>query len=76
MDPERSLVADRAQLLVTMGCGDECPFVPGAARLDWALQDPKKQPVETVRRIRDDIRERVTALQQARGWQQRTPNES
>lgn len=75
MDPERSRVADRAQLLVTMGCGDECPFVPRAARLDWELQDPKKQPVETVRRIRDDIRERVTALLQARGSRQRTPNE-
>lgn len=76
MDPERSVVADRAKRLVTMGCGDECPFVPGAARLDWELQDPTKQPVETVRRIRDDIRERVTALLQARLWRQRTPNES
>jgi len=68
-------VAERAQLLVTMGCGDECPYVPGAARLDWELPDPKNQPVETVRRIRDDIRERVTALVQAHGWR-RAPNES
>ena len=64
-------VADQAQLLVTMGCGDECPYVPGAERLDWELPDPKSQPVETVRRIRDDIRERVTALLQARGWRAR-----
>lgn len=68
-------VADTAQLLVTMGCGDECPYVPGAERLDWELSDPKNQPVETVRRIRDDIRERVTALLQAHGWR-RVPNES
>lgn len=68
-------VADTAQLLVTMGCGDECPYVPGAERLDWKLPDPKNQPVETVRRIRDDIRERVTALIHAHGWR-RTPNES
>lgn len=68
-------VADQAQLLVTMGCGDECPYVPGAERLDWQLPDPKSQPVETVRRIRDDIRERVTTLLQAHGWR-RGPNES
>lgn len=61
-------LAEQAQLLVTMGCGDACPYVPGMARLDWELPDPKGQPVEAVRRIRDDIREQVTTLLQARRW--------
>ena len=51
-----------AQLLITMGCGDECPYVPGVRRDDWPLDDPKGQPVERVRAIRDDIRARVEAL--------------
>ena len=46
----------QATLLVTMGCGDACPFVPGLKKIDWPLLDPKGQSVETVRRIRDDIR--------------------
>lgn len=54
--------AQQAQVLVTMGCGDQCPFVPGARIEDWPLQDPKGQPLETVRRIRDDIRTRVEDL--------------
>ena len=57
-----------ATLLVTMGCGDECPFVPGLQIDDWPLPDPKGQPIETVRKIRDDIRRRVLELMQARGW--------
>lgn len=57
-----------ASLLVTMGCGEECPFVPGVRRADWDLQDPKGQPVEVVRAIRDDIRKRVEALVRAEGW--------
>ena len=55
--PQR-LTADLARgstLLVTMGCGDECPFVPGLATDDWPLPDPKGQPIDTVRQIRDDI---------------------
>jgi arsenate reductase len=56
-----ALAAD-ADLIVTMGCGDECPYVPGLAREDWPLDDPKGQPTETVRAIRDDIRARVLAL--------------
>jgi arsenate reductase (thioredoxin) len=52
----------QAQLLVTMGCGDECPYVPGLRRDDWALEDPKGKPLERVRAIRDDIRGRVEAL--------------
>jgi arsenate reductase len=55
-------MASRAQLLITMGCGDACPFVPGLRRDDWPLEDPKGQPVERVREIRDDIRHRVEAL--------------
>lgn len=61
-------LAKGTALLVTMGCGEECPVVPGAEREDWPLQDPKGQPVETVRRIRDEIRGRVEALIAARGW--------
>lgn len=55
-------LARRAQVLVTMGCGDACPFVPGARIVDWPLQDPKGQPLEVVRAIRDDIRARVEDL--------------
>jgi len=54
-----SELAAEAQLLITMGCGDECPYVPGVRRDDWPLDDPKGQPVEHVRAIRDDIRARV-----------------
>ena len=55
-------LAAGAQLLITMGCGDECPYVPWVRRDDWPLDDPKGQPVERVRAIRDDIRARVEAL--------------
>jgi arsenate reductase len=58
-----------AQLLVTMGCGESCPVVPGLRRDDWELPDPKGQPVERVRAIRDDIRARVQRLLAAHGWQ-------
>jgi arsenate reductase (thioredoxin) len=61
-------LAGDATLLVTMGCGDECPFVPGLATDDWPLPDPKNQPIDVVRNIRDDIRQRVLQLLQARGW--------
>jgi protein-tyrosine-phosphatase len=55
------LVRD-AQLLVTMGCGDKCPYVPGLRRDDWPLRDPKGQPVDEVRAIRDEIKGRVQTL--------------
>lgn len=58
----------KAALLVTMGCGEACPFVPGLERLDWPLSDPKGQPLAEVRRIRDEVRDRVAALVDARGW--------
>ena len=48
--------------LITMGCGDACPVVPGVRRGDWPLDDPKGQPLERVREIRDDIRQRVEAF--------------
>ena len=62
----------QAQVLVTMGCGDECPHVPGATRADWPLEDPKGKPLEKVRNIRDDIRDRVQQLIHAEGWATRT----
>ena len=61
-------LAQRAQLLITMGCGDQCPFVPGLKRDDWPLDDPKGQPLERVRGIRDEIRERVETLIAREGW--------
>ncbi|MGC8549160.1 MAG: arsenate reductase ArsC [Acidobacteriaceae bacterium] len=51
-----------AQLLITMGCGDQCPYVPGVQREDWPLRDPKGLPIEEVRAIRDEVRERVRQL--------------
>jgi arsenate reductase len=61
-------LAQQASLLVTMGCGDACPYVPGLKKLDWPLPDPKGQPVESVRQIRDEIRRRVVALATEHGW--------
>ena len=61
-------LARGASLLITMGCGDECPFVPGLEKDDWPLADPKNQPVEIVRNIRDDIQRRVRALVASRAW--------
>jgi arsenate reductase len=62
--PQRltSTLAEQAGLLVTMGCGDECPYVPGLQRDDWPLDDPAGQPLVRVRAIRDDIRQRVHTL--------------
>ena len=51
-----------ADVVITMGCGDACPFYPGKRYEDWALEDPAGQGVEAVRPIRDEIRERVTEL--------------
>jgi arsenate reductase (thioredoxin) len=55
-------------MLVTMGCGEQCPYVPGLERDDWELPDPKGRPAEEVRAIRDDIRARVAAFVDSRGW--------
>jgi len=61
-------LARSASLLVTMGCGEACPFVPGLERSDWPLEDPKGKSLERVREIRDDVRERIVALVRERGW--------
>jgi arsenate reductase (thioredoxin) len=55
-------LAERADLVVTMGCGDTCPYIPGKRYVDWDLPDPKGRPVEEVRAIRDEITERVSRL--------------
>jgi arsenate reductase len=55
-------MAEWADVVVTMGCGDECPYVPGKRYLDWDLPDPKGLPLEEVRAIRDEIARRVEAL--------------
>ena len=57
-----SELAERADVVVTMGCGDECPYIPGKRYIDWDLPDPKGRPLEEVRATRDDIAERVNAL--------------
>ena len=61
-------LAKDAHILITMGCSDECPLVPGVERDDWPLDDPKGQPPGTVRRIRDEIRQRVEELVKERKW--------
>jgi len=55
-------LANEAALLITMGCGDKCPYVPGLRRDDWPLRDPKGLPIEEVRAIRDEVRARVQNL--------------
>ena len=66
-------MAASATLLVTMGCGEACPYVPGLRREDWALDDPKGRERSVVRRIRDDIRARVETLVAANGWARPAP---
>ena len=61
-------LARQASLLVTMGCGDACSYVPGLQKLDWPLADPKGKALDEVRKIRDEIRERVLALIKEKGW--------
>lgn len=55
-------LAEQADLVITMGCGDECPYIPGKKYIDWDLHDPAGRSVDSVRRIRDDISHRVEAL--------------
>ena len=55
-------LAEQADIIVTMGCGDQCPFIPGKRYIDWDLPDPKGRPLEEVRATRDDIAARVAAL--------------
>ena len=61
-------LAHEAQWLITMGCGDECPVVPGTHRDDWPLPDPKGQPIAQVREIREEIAQRVAVLIADHGW--------
>ncbi len=61
-------LAASATLLITMGCGEACPVVPGLRREDWPLEDPKGKPLERVREIRDDVRRRVEALISRERW--------
>ncbi|MBI5504057.1 MAG: arsenate reductase ArsC [Deltaproteobacteria bacterium] len=61
-------LAAGAQLLVTMGCGEACPVVPGLSRLEWNLPDPKGQSAQRVQAIRDQIRLHVNRLVAERGW--------
>jgi arsenate reductase (thioredoxin) len=62
-------LAKTSSLLITMGCGEACPHIPGLKRDDWPLEDPKGKSVERVREIRDDIRNRVVALLRENGWE-------
>jgi protein-tyrosine-phosphatase len=55
-------LAEHADVVVTMGCGDQCPYIPGKRYLDWDLEDPKGRPVEAVRATRDEIASRVERL--------------
>jgi arsenate reductase len=61
-------MAGEAQLLVTMGCGENCPVVPGLRRQDWPLSDPHGQTAAMVRRIRDQVQVRVQELVASHGW--------
>ncbi len=55
-------LAEQADLIVTMGCGDACPYIPGKRYIDWDLLDPKGRPLDEVRAIRDEIASRIDAL--------------
>jgi protein-tyrosine-phosphatase len=55
-------LAEQADVVVTMGCGDACPYIPGKRYLDWDLSDPKGRPLEEVRATREEIQRRVTTL--------------
>jgi protein-tyrosine-phosphatase len=57
-------LAQQADVVITMGCGDECPFIPGKRYIDWDLPDPKGRPIDEVRATRDEIRHRVAELVQ------------
>ena len=61
-------LARGADTLITMGCGEQCPVVPGLRRDDWPLEDPKGKPLARVREIRDEVRARVLALLEREGW--------
>ena len=68
--------AEWADVVVTMGCGDECPYIPGKRYIDWDLPDPRGQSVEAVRALRDDIHGRVGALRGTAGRRVRVTGRS
>ncbi|HTO56054.1 MAG TPA: hypothetical protein VMR50_21915 [Myxococcota bacterium] len=55
-------LAQKSDIVITMGCGDQCPYLPGKRYIDWDLPDPKGRPIDEVRTTRDEIERRVTAL--------------
>jgi arsenate reductase (thioredoxin) len=61
-------VAAGADWLVTMGCGEACPTLSGVRRMDWTIPDPKGRPIDAVRRIREEIRQRVMAFVTSEDW--------
>lgn len=61
-------LAAESAILITMGCGEQCPHVPGIRRMDWPLEDPKGKPVERVREIRDEVKARVLDLLESEEW--------
>ena len=58
-----------AHIVITMGCGDDCPLIPGVERDEWPVDDPEGRPPEAVRRIRDEIRRKVVELVKERKWE-------
>lgn len=62
-------LAKESSILITMGCGEQCPHIPGLRRMDWPLDDPKGKPVERVREIREEVKARVQKLLRAEAWQ-------
>lgn len=61
-------LADGASFLVTLGCGEACPYLPGVKVLDWPIEDPKGQAIDRVREIRDEIHKRVRDFAETNGW--------
>lgn len=61
-------LAKGSKFLITMGCGESCPVIPGAKREDWPLQDPKGQSADAVKKIRDEVRDRVSRFVEREGW--------
>jgi arsenate reductase (thioredoxin) len=66
-------LARSAQMLITMGCGEQCPHLPGLRREDWPLRDPKGLPIDEARVVRDEIRSRVKQLISTEGFAKRSP---
>ena len=64
-------LARDADILVTMGCGEQCPHIPGLRHLDWPLEDPKNKPVERVREIREQVKGLVAGLLEQEAWLRR-----